>query len=122
MIGSANLLEIFPFMKFLPLDIHKRIKYYIELSEKLFSSKFQERKQTYKDGTIRNITDALIKALKDAENEDSKAKGVLTEQCLKNSLTDLVIAGADSTSEFFDLVTSLPSIVPRSPSKDTSAA
>ena len=36
MIGSANLLEIFPFMKFLPLDIHKRIKYYIELSEKLF--------------------------------------------------------------------------------------
>ena len=98
--GSAVLLEIFPFMKFLPLSIHKRIKRNLDLREKLISSKFQERKETYQEGTIRDITDALIKAHHDAEIEDSKVKGILDDAYLKNTLIDLLTAGSDTTASY----------------------
>ena len=98
--GSGVLLEMVPFMKFLPLGIHKRIKHNINLREKLFSSKFQERMKTYKEGTIRDITDALIKALNDAETEDSKMKGILNGTYLRNTLIDLTAAGSDTTASY----------------------
>ena len=98
--GSAVLLELLPFMKFLPLGIHKRIKRNIDLREKLFSKKFQERKQTYQEGTIRDVTDALIKALNDAELEDCKVKGILDEGYLRNTLIDLTTAGSDTSASF----------------------
>ena len=98
--GAAVLLEIFPFMKYLPLEVHKRIKHSIDLREKLFSSKFEERKKTYKEGTIRDITDAFIKALSDAEIEDSKTKGILDDTYLKNTLIDLTAAGSDTVASF----------------------
>lgn len=100
LVGSASLLEAFPFMKLLPLNIHKRIADCRDLQKKVFLPKLQEHKQTYREGTIRDITDALIKALKDAEMEDSKAKGLLDETCLRNTLADLVIAGADTTTDY----------------------
>ena len=100
LLSSASLLEIFPFMKFLPLDIHKHIKRNAHLRDTLISSKFQERKDTYKEGTIRDLTDALIKSLNDAEMEDTKAKGLLNEQCLKNTLADVVIAGSETSASF----------------------
>ena len=98
--GVSDLLEILPFMKFLPLDINKRIKRNIYLREKLISSKFQERKETYREETIRDLTDALIKSLNDAEMEDAKAKGLLNEQCLKNALADVLVAGSDTGASF----------------------
>ena len=98
--GSGALLEMVPFMKFLPLGIHKRIKHNINLREKLFSSKFQERMKTYKEGTIRDITDALIKALNDTETEDSKMKGILNGTYLRNTLIDLTGAGSDTTASY----------------------
>ena len=98
--GSTAHLDLFPFMKFLAVDIHKRIKHSIDLREKLISSKFRERKQTYKEGTIRDITDALLKAHNDAELEDSKNKGLLDEDYLINTIVDLATAGTDTSASF----------------------
>ena len=100
LVGSASLLEVFPFMKLLPLKIHKRLADGRDLMDRVFMPKLQEHKQTYREGTIRDITDALIKALNDAEKEDSKAKGILNDAYLKNTLADLVIAGADTTTDY----------------------
>lgn len=82
------------------LDFHKRIKHSIDLREKLISSKFRERKQTYKEGTIRDITDALLKAHNDAELEESKNKGILDEDYLINTIVDLATAGTDTSASF----------------------
>ena len=98
--GGAVLLETFPFMKYFPLQIHKLIKHNIDLREKLISSKFEERRKSYKEGTIRDITDALIKALNDVETEDSKTKGILDDTYLKNTLVDLTTAGGDTVMSF----------------------
>ena len=98
--GAADLLETFPIMKFLPGEIHSRIKNTTFLKKKLLTSKLQERKETYKEGVIRDITDALIKALHDVHKEDSKTKGILNEQCLKNAIGDLFVAGSDTTAVF----------------------
>lgn len=100
LVGSGSLLEIFPFMKLLPLSVHKRIKYCYDLKIKLLLPMVQEHKQTYREGTIRDITDALIKAVNDAEMEDSKVKGILDEMYVLNTLSDLTVAGADTTTEF----------------------
>ena len=100
LVGSADLIETFPFIKFLPGEIHTRIRQNVFLREKLFSSTFQERKQTYQDGIIRDITDAHIKALHDVNKEDSNTKGMLSDQCLKNSVIDLLGAGMDTTATF----------------------
>ena len=96
--GSSALLEVFPFMKYLPLDIHKRIKHCHRLTDKLLVPQFQEHMKTYQEGSIRDITDALIKALKDAESEDSKVKELLNENHLIMTLWDLFSAGTDTTS------------------------
>ena len=98
LVGSGSLLEVFPFMKLLPLEIHKRLGDCRDLMNKVFMPKLREHKQTYIEGTIRDITDALIKALNDAEMEDSKAKGLLSDVYLKNTVAELVTAGAETTT------------------------
>ena len=62
--------------------------------------KLQEHKQTYREGTIRDITDAPRKALKEVEIEDSNAKGLLNDAYLKNTLSYIAIAGADTTTDY----------------------
>ena len=61
-------------------------------------SRAQERRS--REGTIRDITDALLKAHNDAELEDSKNKGILDEDYLINTIVDLATAGTDTSASF----------------------
>ncbi|PFX13863.1 Steroid 17-alpha-hydroxylase/17,20 lyase [Stylophora pistillata] len=100
LLGTGALLEVFPFMKYLPLSIHKRLKSCYDLKEKLLWPFFQEHKHTYKEGVIRDITDALITAKHQAEMEDSRVRGMLNENLIMETLGDLAVAGTDTTTEF----------------------
>lgn len=99
-VGSSRMLETFPFMRFFPGETRTRLQRTISLREKLLSSTFHERKRTYEEGIIRDITDALIKALHDVNNEDSNTKGMLSDQYLKLAICELFTAGMDTTSSF----------------------
>lgn len=48
--GSTAHLDLFPFMKFLAVDIHKRIKHSIDLREKLISSNSEKGSKLIKKG------------------------------------------------------------------------
>ena len=98
--GVGTLLDMFPFMKYLPLSIHKHIQSVYSLKKKLLWPFVQKHKQTYEEGVIRDITDALFKAKYQAEREDSKVRGMLNETLIMETLSDLAIAGSDTTTEF----------------------
>ncbi|XP_022808519.1 steroid 17-alpha-hydroxylase/17,20 lyase-like [Stylophora pistillata] len=55
---------------------------------------------TYEEGTIRDITDALIRAKQEAEMEDSSVRGMLDVKLIMETLADLTVAGTDTTTKF----------------------
>ena len=46
----------------------------------------------------RDLTDALLKAKKEAEEEDSTVKGFLTDEHLTLTMSEVLIAGMETTT------------------------
>jgi len=64
--------------------------------EKVYAAEIHQ--ESYQDGVIRDLTDALIKALHDAQQEDSKTHDLITEDHLVMTMFDAFAAGFETTA------------------------
>lgn len=61
------------------------------------SEQYREHLESYSDGTIRDFTDAMIFAKKEAEAEDSNDSKYLKDENVVNAVLDLFAAGSETT-------------------------
>lgn len=98
LLGVLNILNIFPFMIHFPIKDSKQIKYIRDTRDRFLNEKFRQHKETYQDGIIRDLTDALIKCLQEAEKEDSKIHEIFTEEHVVMTMADAFSVGFESTT------------------------
>lgn len=96
--GPLNILNVIPFLIHFPISDSRMLKYVRETRDRIFNKKYHEHQQTYKDGIIRDLTDALIKALQQAEEEDSKVRDMFTEDNVVMTMSDAFSAGFETTA------------------------
>lgn len=98
LLGSLNIINIFPFLIHFPIKDSRILKYIRDTRDELLGRKYQEHQETYQDGKIRDLTDALIKSLKEAQREDCKTFDVITEDHVIMTMADAFSAGFETTS------------------------
>jgi len=97
-LGLGNLVDIFPALKYVPFDAEniRRLKIVAKQQHRILLKKYKEQLDTYEPGKIRGFTDALIKVMKDSEQEDSKIKSLILEDHVLMSMADMFAAGSET--------------------------
>ena len=91
------LISFIPSLKYFFLNQFKVILKTIDDHLSYATGVYKEHLATFKDGIIRDFTDAMISAKKDTEVEDSNDSRYLNDQNIVNSVLDLFGAGSETT-------------------------
>ena len=97
LIGTFNILNIFPMLIHFPIEESKEMKWITNEFHPFLSKKYNEHLESYRDDIIRDLTDALIKSLQE-EDEDIKGCCVITEEHVVMTLQDVILAGSETTT------------------------
>ena len=97
-LGLGNLVDIFPSLKHVPFDSDniRRLKKAAEERDKILLKKYKQQLETYEPGKIRGFTDALIKVMKDTEQDDTKITSLISEDHVLMSMADMHAAGSET--------------------------
>lgn len=95
---SGNPVDIFPCLKIFPTEKLGRLRKAVSYKDQLIARHYEEHKKTFDENNIRDLLDALIKAKKEAELEDSQMAKELTEEHVKEAVMDTFVAGAEATT------------------------
>ena len=74
------------------------VKDAVTFRNSLWKNQIKKHRETLDRENIRDLTDAFIKATKDAEEEGSEVKELLTENPMMLSIVDVFVAGNLLTS------------------------
>lgn len=97
-LGLGNLVDIFPSLKHVPFDSEniRRLKQAVKERDKILVKKYKEQLESYEPGKIRGFTDALIKVMKDNEQDDTQITSLISEDHVLMSMADMFAAGSET--------------------------
>ncbi|EDO46999.1 predicted protein [Nematostella vectensis] len=117
LLAAVNLLNTLPFLAKLPIKDSRDLEYVRITRDELLDRKLNEHRETYEEGNIRDLTDALIKALEEAKKEDSKVKDLITQDHVVLTMADAFSGGLETTTStlrwFFVYMMSNPEVQAR---------
>lgn len=99
-----NILEMFPWLRFLPIEEGRILREARELRDGVLDAKYRDHKKKFdenenkNDVKINDLTDTLLKAFYEAQEEDGKVSQLLTEDHLVMIMNDVFNAGIESTT------------------------
>ena len=98
--NNRETLDIFPFLKYFPVELINDINEVISFRDRLFKRKLQEHRSAFLNASIRDLTDALLKAVDDERSEISRIKPdeTVTDDNLIAMIMDVFSAGVDAVS------------------------
>lgn len=94
---QGAIIQFFPFLRYLSRDFMGTFNDVIEIRDKFFGTHLKNHRQTYENGVIRDITDALLFA---HENEKDKHRGVDTgtSNDVMFLILNIIVAGTDTST------------------------
>eukprot|EP00058_Branchiostoma_floridae_P016375 XP_002601863.1 hypothetical protein BRAFLDRAFT_121141 [Branchiostoma floridae] len=96
-VGQGLLADVYPSLRFLPsptlTNIRKMTKQYVGIMQR----HLEEHRETFDPSNLRDITDHMIKAQKDAEEEGIQDINSLTDTHLRQTISDIFGGGTDTT-------------------------
>ena len=98
MLASGSVVDMFPWLRFFPFKSIKTLKNSCKERDELIGRIFQEHVNANRMQNPRDLTDAILKAKMEAEEEDSSVKGFLTNQHLISTMAEIFIAGMETTA------------------------
>ena len=96
--GPFNILNFLPFLIHFPIVPSTALKKLRDDLHQFIFGKYHEHKGSYQDGVIRDLTDALIKARHDGDQEDSSNFRLINEEHIVMTVMDVFIAGLETTA------------------------
>lgn len=102
--GSYNILDLLPWLRFLPLEDMKRLRESRAIRDDILDTKYREHKQRFEEDNANNnfeindLTDALLRAYYEAQAEDGKVEQLLTEDHLVMTMNDVFNAGLETSA------------------------
>lgn len=97
LLAAVNVLNLFPFMIHFPIKDSIDIENVRIIRDNLLESKLHEHQATYKEGVIRDLTDALIKALQEEQSENNDFKRIASDDYITMTMADAFSGGLETT-------------------------
>ena len=97
-LGSGSIVDVFPWLKFFPFKSVQRFKKICEERDDLVGRIYWEHVKANRVEDPRDLTDTLLKAKKEAEEEDSSVKEFFTDEHVILTMSETFIAGLETTS------------------------
>jgi len=72
----GGILDVFPWLYNFPVRDTKALNSIISVRDNIFKKRYKEHIETYQDGVVRDLTDALIKAKAEEESETGQVGGM----------------------------------------------
>lgn len=95
---AGNPADVFPWLKIFPTKNLERLKKAVQYKRDLTNRQYEAHRKTYDENNIRDLMDALIKASSEAYLEDSLLAQEISEEHVKEAVSDTFIAGAETTT------------------------
>ncbi|XP_004621383.2 steroid 21-hydroxylase [Sorex araneus] len=92
---STQILDIFPFLRFLPLPGHRRLKRALEKRGFLIEKQLQQHKESMVAGQPRDMTDYM---LQEVSRQPGERRLELHERHVATAVLDLMIGGTETTA------------------------
>ncbi|XP_022795057.1 cytochrome P450 1A1-like [Stylophora pistillata] len=90
-LSAGNMIDTFPMLKYIPMDIFKNTKRAGEIRDEIFERKFEEHILTFQKDNIRDLIDALWKGFHEISHD-----GLLTKEQLVSSASDFFFPGTET--------------------------
>ncbi|XP_051883642.1 steroid 17-alpha-hydroxylase/17,20 lyase [Pristis pectinata] len=101
-VGRDSLIDIFPWRQYFPSEDLQILKRSIAVRDSILVKKFEEHKANFNSDSIKDLTDALLKAQENAKNNNSLVPGPqLTDDHLMMTVADIFGAGVETTGIVF---------------------
>ncbi|KAK2848605.1 hypothetical protein Q5P01_008439 [Channa striata] len=101
-VAKDSLVDIFPWLQFFPNADLRRLKWCVFIRDQLLQKKYNEHKAHYSDHVQRDLLDALLRAKRSAENNNTaeiSAESVgLSDDHLLMTVGDIFGAGVETTT------------------------
>ena len=97
MLGSGSIVDVFPWLKFFPFKSVQRFKKICEERDDLFGRIYREHVTANRVQDPQDLTDTLLKAKKEAE-EDSSVKEFFSDEHVILTMGELFMGGLETTS------------------------
>ncbi|XP_058506727.1 steroid 17-alpha-hydroxylase/17,20 lyase [Solea solea] len=101
-VGKDSLVDIFPWLQIFPSADLRLLKHCVSIRDKLLQKKYDEHKADYSDHVQRDLLDALLRAKRSAENNNTaevSAESVgLSDDHLLMTVGDIFGAGVETTT------------------------
>ena len=98
MFGSGSVIDAIPWLRFFPFKSVQRFKKICEERDDLFGRIYREHVKANPVQEPRDLTDTLLKAKKEAEEEDSSVKEFFTDQHVILTMSKIFLAGLETTA------------------------
>lgn len=95
--NNGEILDKFPFLTYFPVELVNDMNEVISFRDRLLKRKLQEHRSTFVNDNIRDLTDALLKAVSD-ESSRITTEQTVTDDHLIVMMMDLFFAGVDPVS------------------------
>ncbi|XP_059804076.1 steroid 17-alpha-hydroxylase/17,20 lyase [Hypanus sabinus] len=100
-VGRDNLVDIFSWLQYFPSENLQILKRSLAIRDSILTKKFEEHKANFKSDSIKDLTDALLKAQENAKNKTQLPGPQLTDDHLMTTMADIHGAGIETTSIIF---------------------
>ncbi|KAJ8402739.1 hypothetical protein AAFF_G00364110 [Aldrovandia affinis] len=98
-VAKDSLVDIFPWLQIFPNEDLRILKQCVTVRDSLLQKKYDEHKAQYSDDTQRDLLDALLRAKRSAENNNTVTQNLgLTDDHLLMTVGDIFGAGVETTT------------------------
>ena len=98
MVSAGSVVDVFPWLRFIPFKSIQNLKEKCAERNEIIRRIYRQHVDAWRVDNPQDLTDALLKTKKQAEDEDSSTKGFLTDQHLIMTMSDVFIAGMETTA------------------------
>ena len=95
---AGCVVDVFPWLGFIPFKSIQNLRDKCKERDELVGKIYRQHVEANRVACPRDLTDALLKARKEAEDEDSSVKGFLTDDKLIMTMSEVFMAGMETTA------------------------
>jgi len=96
-VSAGSIVDVFPWLSFIPFKSIKTLKETCQERDELVGRIYREHVMANRIDDPQDLTDALLKAKKEAEDEDSSVREFLTDANLIMTMAEIFMAGLETT-------------------------
>ena len=97
-LAAGSVVDMFSWLRFIPFKSIQRLKEKCAERNEIISRIYRQHVDAWRVDNPQDLTDTLLKTKKQAEDEDSSIKGFLTDQHLIMTMSEVFIAGMETTA------------------------